>query len=340
VNYFCESTFSRKVGGIHSAFVSIREAVNRTDQVRCHTNVLGSRGILHVHTSGPRYWVARSLHRGKVVIHAHVIPETFVGQVRGTSLYMPLLRRYFRAFFNSADIVICMTEVLQAQLWEMGVHRPVVVMKYPLDLTTFRQSPELRHAGRRRLGLDPAQRVVLGVGMMVPRKGIFDFAQVAHLNPDVQFVWVGDIPHAIATAARGQIKQLARTGPPNLSFPGVFSLAEMPAIYNAADLFFFPSYQETFGLAIAEAAACGLPLLLRNLDTYRESFGTSYLVGEHPSQFSRTIRDTIFSEQMLQQWGEAAQAVAQAHDSQQIGARLAGLYRDLLREAGAVVPQP
>jgi 1,2-diacylglycerol-3-alpha-glucose alpha-1,2-galactosyltransferase len=336
VNYHCEIAFSRKVGGIYSAFVNTLAAMSRTGQFRCRSNAVISRGILHAHTSGPMYWVVRALHRGKVVVHAHVIPETFVGQVRGASLCMRLLRRYMTAFFNSADAVICMTDTLKKQLLAMGVRSPVVVLRYPLDLSIFRRSPELRRLGRERLGLKPTDRVVLSAGMMIPRKGIFEFAEVARINADIQFVWVGDIPHAGFTASHAEIKRLVRTAPRNLHFPGAVGLAEMPAVYNTANLFFFPSRQETFGLAIAEAAACGLPLLLRDLDTYREAFPFVYLAGEDVAHFSQTIREVIFSEPELRKWGGRARTAIQAHDSEQVARNLANLYHDLL--GGQAVP--
>ena len=52
----------------------------------------------------------------------------------------------------------------------------------------------------------------------------------------------------------------------------------MPYYYSAADLFFFPSWQENCALAINEAMACGIPMLLKDNIEYEPLYGKdSYL---------------------------------------------------------------
>src|SRR5690606_19641406 len=48
-------------------------------------------------------------------------------------------------------------------------------------------------------------------------------------------------------------------------------VADVPPLLQAADLFFFPSLNEGFGIAVAEAAAAGLPVVATDLPTIREA---------------------------------------------------------------------
>ena len=54
---------------------------------------------------------------------------------------------------------------------------------------------------------------------------------------------------------------------------------ELPLVYNAADLFVFPSFYEGFGLPPLEAMACGVPVITSNVASLREIFsGAAVLI--------------------------------------------------------------
>ena len=51
---------------------------------------------------------------------------------------------------------------------------------------------------------------------------------------------------------------------------GSISYEKMPDIYNSVDALFMPSVREGFGLAVAEAMACGLPIVANNSSSIPE----------------------------------------------------------------------
>lgn len=61
-------------------------------------------------------------------------------------------------------------------------------------------------------------------------------------------------------------------------FTGYVPDEDLPLIYNAADLFVFPSLYEGFGLPPLEAMACGTPVVTSNLSSLPEIVGEAGLL--------------------------------------------------------------
>jgi glycosyltransferase involved in cell wall biosynthesis len=87
--------------------------------------------------------------------------------------------------------------------------------------------------------------------------------------------------------------------------------------FRAADVFALTSHQENFGIAVAEALACGLPVLLSNqVNIWRE-------IEEERAGFVEND-DDAGARALLQRWmalDEAARAAMQANASHCFAAR-------------------
>lgn len=59
----------------------------------------------------------------------------------------------------------------------------------------------------------------------------------------------------------------------DISFIGFVDGPDLPYLYNAADLFVFPSLYEGFGMPILEAMACGVPTVCSNVSSMPEVTG-------------------------------------------------------------------
>lgn len=100
---------------------------------------------------------------------------------------------------------------------------------------------------RQKYGLED-QFIVLGVAnVWEERKGLRTFLELAEiLGPEYRIVLVG--------LSREQIEKLPKG---ILGFPRTDTAVELVKIYTAADVFVNPGREETFGLTVAEAMACG-----------------------------------------------------------------------------------
>ncbi len=61
--------------------------------------------------------------------------------------------------------------------------------------------------------------------------------------------------------------------PANITFTGYVSNAELIQLYHEAELFVSLSLDEGFGIPVLEALYCNCPVLLSDIDVYRECFG-------------------------------------------------------------------
>ena len=95
--------------------------------------------------------------------------------------------------------------------------------------------------------------MVLGVAAQWSEdKGIQEMVRLARLRPEYAIVLVGRGENKIDLP-----KNIVR-------IPFTESKDELAEMYSAADIFFTPSKQETFGLVSAEALACGTPIIAYN----------------------------------------------------------------------------
>jgi glycosyltransferase involved in cell wall biosynthesis len=133
---------------------------------------------------------------------------------------------------------------------------------YAVDVEHFREGSRLtseeRRALRARLGLAPDATVVLSLAKFNPREAPWDllraFARLPQDGPTL--VLAGDGPQRADLEA-----QAAELAPGRVRIPGYVPYPNLPALYAAADLFVHPAQEERWGVSVAEALACGLPVV-------------------------------------------------------------------------------
>jgi glycosyltransferase involved in cell wall biosynthesis len=108
------------------------------------------------------------------------------------------------------------------------------------------------------------QRLLLFLGRIHPKKGvdllIEAFAAAARQEPMLQLVLAG--PDQLGLQADLQRRAIQLDVADRLHWLGMLSGDLKWGAFHAAELFCLPSHQENFGIAVAEALACGLPVAI------------------------------------------------------------------------------
>ncbi len=324
--------------GGHTGFVDCVEILAKHPDLDVRVNHLGPCDVVHSHSWGPSYPFHAWRMGGRRVFTAHVIPETAEGTFPFAETLQPAIRGWLRWVFDWSDVVVSVAPAETTAIRSLGVRSRIETVPNPIRRERFQPSIALRAAGRRMLGLVGDRRVVLGVGQIQPRKGIASFAAVAERFPDVAFVWVGGRPFGPVTAGLGALNRLMRAPPANLSFAGVFAIEQMPALYNAADVLLFPSHQENCPYAPLEAAACGLPLVLRDLPEYRALYEEPVLVGADDDAFARQVERLLASREERATWSRSSLRLAREFSVDGYRDRMVAIYEGLCRAPSVGVP--
>ena len=270
----------------------------------------------------------------KVVCYGHSTMEDFRRSFRGSDALAPLFRRWITFCYGLGDVVLTPTEYSRSLLESYGLRRPVYTISNGVDTDFFVQDPGLREAFRRRRGLRDGEKAVVSVGHLIARKGLPEFADLARRMPDVRFIGYGWTDPRRVPA---EIRQVLDTAPENLEFPGYVGREELREAYCGADAFAFLSHEETEGIVVLEALACGIPTVLRDIPVYNGWLEDRKNVYKSADQegFRRTLEGILSGS--LPDLTAAGRAVAEERSLEAVGRQLREIYR---RENILPLPAP
>ncbi len=317
--------------GFRTAFARHVQALRKMG-IPVTTDPSDSFDILHLHWFGPRslYYLKRAKQHKKIVIaHAHSIGAyDFKDSFTLSNTFAPLYEKYLNYFYEMSDAICTPSEHAKRLLQAQGITKPIHVVSNGVDLERFRFDEQARHKYRKRLGLK--RFTIFSAGNVIPRKGILDFLEVARRLPQFDFVWFGHVWSRLL-AFDIEMHQALDERPPNVKLPGF--IEDAPGAFSAGDLLFYPSYGETHGLVLFEAAALCRPLVLRDLPEYALAGfrdGENCLMGKDLDDFCEKILRLANDEPLRRQLAQRAYRLAEANSLEQVGQQLHRLYRALL----------
>ncbi|HIJ16485.1 MAG TPA: glycosyltransferase family 4 protein [Thermoplasmata archaeon] len=140
--------------------------------------------VLHVHSPLPNSfaWAIRRHMSGKpLVVHGRHLPELIKGGFKGGSLFYPFVRCYSVYFYNLGDVVLGATPYVAKSLARDGVKGPFKVIPNGINREVFVRDEKRGAEFRERLGVRPGEKLVVSVGLRIPRKGVDTFINISSI---------------------------------------------------------------------------------------------------------------------------------------------------------------
>lgn len=223
-----------------------------------------------VHTTGDFFCdvlpAARGLRRAAyrftgVVHHLNPPPLRRRSELPAASASWVMQQISLRALRAGCDRVVLLNEHVAAALRSYGFRATqLAVLGAGIDLARFPLTPA-----------PPARMRVLWVHRLEPTKGMFDLPRLAALLPQASHI---DVVGRGPRAARERLEaELARAGVrERFTFHGHVEDAQLAALYANANAFVSCSYEEGWGLSLAEALAAGVPCVAYALPSHAAVF--------------------------------------------------------------------
>ncbi|MDD3230838.1 MAG: glycosyltransferase family 4 protein [Oscillospiraceae bacterium] len=289
--------------------------------------------LVHINTVFPDSLFAAlwaRLRGQKVIYYGHSTMEDFRNSFKLSNVLAPIFKQWIKLCYGIGNATITPTEYSKRLLLSYGIKKPIYALSNGIDTEFFRPDAQRRTAFRQKYQLCEQDKAVISVGHYIVRKGILDFIKLARSMPETRFFWFG---YTNLNLIPAQVRNAIQNAPVNLTFPGYVGLEELRDAYCGCDLFCFMSYEETEGIVVLEALACGIPVLVRDIPVYKGWLrdGENVYKGRDAESFYRHTAAILAG--TATDLTLAGRQTAQARSIQKTGEKLLQIYEKTVSAA-------
>ncbi len=302
------------------------------ENIEYTTDLQDDYDIAHINWYGPNSFTLAKLAKKKgkkVVYHAHSTEEDFKNGFIFSKQVAPAFKKWLIKCYSLGDVIITPTPYSKKLLEGYGIEKKIYAISNGIELDRFQRKEVLRQKFREKYNILETEKVIIGVGLFIERKGIIDFVELAKRLPEYRFIWFGYSPLSATTK---EVRDAVNTKLDNLLFAGYVEQEEIVEAMNGCDLYLFPTLEETEGIPIIEACACKTPALIRDIPVFDEWLqdGVNVYKAKNLEEFEEKIKKILKGE--LPYLGEEAYKVAEERDIRIIGKRLREVYEEVLKK--------
>ena len=290
--------------------------------------------ILHINTwFFKSYFMAKKAKKKnkKVVYHAHSTEEDYKNGFIFAKQTSKLIKWWLIKCYSLGDVIV--TPTLYSKKLLQGYkgleNKKIYAISNGVELDFFYKNKKLGKDFRKKYGYTGDDKVIIGIGLYIERKGIVDFVELAKRMPEYKFIWFGYSPLAAATRP---VRKAVNTKLDNLTFAGYVERDMIRAALNGCDLYLFPTFEETEGIPIIEAISCGADAIIRDIPIFDDWLedGKNVYKAKDVDDFEIKIKKFLNGE--LKSVADNAYPVALERSQYNIGKQLKQVYEEVLKK--------
>ncbi len=296
------------------------------------TNPKDDYDVVHINTVFPDalVMIKRAKAKGKkVVMHAHSTQEDFRNSFKFSNKAAPAFKQWLKYYYNQGDIIVTPTLYSKKLIEEYGIKKEIIPISNGIDLQFFKPTKEGANRFRQKYNFSKNDKIIMAVGLYIERKGILEFLELAKRMPEYKFIWFG---HTDPILIPSKINAAIQNKPSNVYFPGYVSSDELKDAYSGADIYIFPTKEETEGIVLLEALAMKINTIISDIPIYDDwlTDGFNVYKAKNVDEFEDKIKKIINGK--LPSVVDQGYKVAASRDIHKISEKLKKVYEKVLKE--------
>jgi len=231
-------------------------------------------------------WAARSL-KIPVVLSPHGMLEPWIVKRHYWTRKWPAIQLYQRGLVKHADYLHATADTEKDNLLRLGWNARIAVIPNAVNIEELPLKDNWRN--KRRIVFMSRLHVKKGIELLLEA--------LSHLKPDLdgyEVIMAGEgEPDYVETLKKTAISfGLSEV----VKFVGGVYGAEKVSLLQSADFFVLPTYSENFGIVVAEALACGTPVITTHGTPWKEleDFACGWYIQLGVNALKKTLREAMF----------------------------------------------
>ena len=290
--------------------------------------------ILHINTYFPKsYFLAKKAKKKgkKIVYHAHSTEEDFKDGFIFCRQISPLFKKWLIKCYSLGDVIVTPTSYSKKLLegYKGLENKKIYAISNGIEIEFFKKDKKLGEKFRKDYNIKKDEKVIIGIGLYIERKGIADFVELAKRLPEYKFIWFGYSPLSAATKP---VRDAVNTKLDNLTFAGYVERDVIRGAMNGCDLYLFPTLEETEGIPIIEACACETDAIIRDIPIFEGWLedGKNVHKAKDVDDFEKKIKE--FFAGKLKSVSKNSYKLAQERDLKNIAKQLKKVYEEVSKK--------